>query len=170
MFVAVSLFVPVSSRSRQGGGCDEKRDGGRSKTRRDETRRYLPGSVARQAFVSGSMSQQQLYSYLWAVSALSLNERLTSRPRLGEQQQYHTKLRPSHPVTPHERIPHMAKQPTWRTKIVRLACRLQLNILRDSPDHTACLLGVHCTTTRDRIRDVLENQTEPFSNHLHRLQ
>ena len=38
------------------------------------------------------MSKRQLYSYLWAVSALSLNERHPSRPRLGEQQQYQRKI------------------------------------------------------------------------------
>ena len=36
------------------------------------------------------MSKRQMFSYLWAVSALSLNERHTSRPRVGEQQQCHT--------------------------------------------------------------------------------
>ena len=44
--------------------------------------------------------------------------------------------------TLHERIPYVTNQPTWRTKIERLPCTLTLNILRDSPDHAACLLGV----------------------------
>ena len=33
---------------------------------------------------------------------------------------------------------HVTMQPTWRTKVVRLACTLKSNILPDSPDHIAC--------------------------------
>ena len=51
---------------------------------------------------------------------------------------------------------HVTQQPTWRTKTVRLACMLKLNVLRDSPDILAVFLeSTAPRATRDRFRGVL---------------
>ena len=60
--------------------------------------------------------------------------------------------------------------PSRRTKNFRLTYTLKFNVLRDSPDHTICLLVVHCPTchwwsilwcARDRV------ETRTRRNHFH---